>query len=144
MTRINVSDMKVCVSCQYRGLGITHRWFISVCKRQTFNKYDENFKDKLVHQGTFLPAGTNRQQHFANRKSCFIINVVISCNNQYVYFWASKCINLNIMTINVSIGRFTNLNIMNKIWFCKCLGILGSTEMKSVKTVSKVLYLNSL
>lgn len=65
--------MKICVSCQYRGLGITHRWFISVCQRQTFDKYDENFKDKLVHQGTFLPAGTNSQQHFFN----VIINMCI-------------------------------------------------------------------
>lgn len=37
---------------------LTHGSLISVCKSQTFHKYDENFKDKLLHQGIFLPAET--------------------------------------------------------------------------------------
>lgn len=43
-------------SCFGATVGIvTHRSLIRVCKSQTFHKYDEDFKDKLLHQGVLLP-----------------------------------------------------------------------------------------
>lgn len=37
------------VGLRWDGKTITQGWFISVCKTQTFDKYNQDFEDKLVN-----------------------------------------------------------------------------------------------